>query len=234
MRAIRAGAIALILFVVAAIVALWFRIHPEENARYKSVATIEHDATFKDAALLAEAEHLPVAAAYLSRPYEYQANASFCGPTSAADVVHSLGKDATQLSVLDGTRIHPVLGMLPVGLTLDKEATLVARATGDPVTVYRGLDITAFRAFLAKANDPSERLIVNFHRGPLFGRGHGHFSPVLAYMPARDLVLIGDVNRKYGIYLVSSTRLLEAMNTVDFDAGKKRGLLVIGLPKPAG
>ena len=40
-------------------------------------------------------------------------------------------------------------------------------------------------------------------------------------------VLVLDVNKKYGPWLVKSDRLYEAMNTVDATAQKKRGLLLI-------
>ena len=42
-----------------------------------------------------------------------------------------------------------------------------------------------------------------------------------------DLVLVLDVNKKYGPWLVKSERLYEAMNTVDTGTQKKRGLLLI-------
>jgi hypothetical protein len=42
-----------------------------------------------------------------------------------------------------------------------------------------------------------------------------------------QLVLVLDVNKKYGPWLVKSDRLYEAMNTVDATAQKKRGLLLI-------
>ena len=68
---------------------------------------------------------------------------------------------------------------------------------------------------------------VNFHRGPLFGIGHGHFSPILGYLADEDLVFVGEVNHDYMPFVVSSARLFDAMNTVDSASGLKRGLLVI-------
>jgi hypothetical protein len=123
-----------------------------------------------------------------------------------------------------------VFGYVIPGLTLDQEASVLRKTTGDPVTLSRNLDLAAFRGELMRANDPRLRFVVNFHRGPMFGRGHGHFSPILAYLPARDLVLLGDVNHDYGIYLVSTRRLFDAMNTIDDVTGKKRGLLMVTLP----
>jgi len=41
------------------------------------------------------------------------------------------------------------------------------------------------------------------------------------------LLLILDVNKKYGPWLVKPERLYEAMNTIDTTAQKKRGLLLV-------
>jgi hypothetical protein len=80
------------------------------------------------------------------------------------------------------------------------------------------------RAFRASAMNMWR---VNFHRGPLFGIGHGHFSPILGYLADKDLVFVGDVNHDYMPFVVSSARLFDAMNTVDSASGLKRGFLVI-------
>ena len=81
---------------------------------------------------------------------------------------------------------------------------------------------------MAHANDASRRYVVNFNRGPLFGRGHGHHSPILGYLAEQDLVFVGDVNRDFGgPWLVKSARLYEAMDTTDGTSGKKRGLIVM-------
>jgi hypothetical protein len=196
---------------------------------YAHVATIEHTPVFRNAALLAEAERMPVARTYLSRSFEYQHNPSVCGPTSAADVMHSLGRADSQTDVMTRAGVTSVFGYVIPGLTLDQEAAVLRKTTGDPVTLLRNLDLATFRALLARANDPKLRFVVNFHRGPMFGRGHGHFSPILAYLANRDLVLVGDVNHDYGIYLVSTSRLFDAMNTIDDVTRKKRGLLMVTL-----
>ena len=81
-------------------------------------------------------------------------------------------------------------------------------------------------------NDPTRRYIINFTRGPLFGTGGGHHSPLAGYLSEEDLVFVLDVNKKYGPWLVKPERLYEAMNTVDRSAGKKRGLLLIRHDEP--
>jgi Phytochelatin synthase len=211
--------------------AFWTLRALSNDPRYAHVATIEKTSTFRNVSLLAEAERMPVAESYLAHHFEYQQNASVCGPTSAADLMRSIGHPESQTDVIAQGGIKTVFGYVIPGLTLDQEASLLRGATGAPVTLLRGLDLPTFRKYLASANDPARRFIVNFHRGPMFGRGGGHFSPILAYLPDRDLVLVGDVNENYGIYLVSSQRLFDAMNTVDSVTGKKRGLLMVTVQK---
>ncbi len=153
-----------------------------------------------------------------------------CGPTSIADVLTSEGKPTDPRAILAGSGIDTYFGYLPSGLTLDQEATLLHAHTGRPVTVLRGLSLDAFRRELRKSNDPRLRYIVNFTREPLFGRGHGHFSPVLGYLAGRDLVFIGDVNRDYKPWLVPTARLYAAQDTIDSDTHAKRGLLRVSAP----
>jgi Phytochelatin synthase len=226
-------ALAFVVVLVAA-AALWMLAAMRGDPAYAHVASIERTTTFRNATLIAQAERLPVAASYLSHSYEYQHNGSVCGPTSAADLLHSIGRRESQEEVMAGGGVHTIFGLLIPGLTLDQEAALLRRVTGDPVTLLRNLDLQSFRSYLEGANDTARRFIVNFHRGPMFGRGSGHFSPILAYLPDRDLVLVGDVNHDYGTYLVSSARLFAAMNTIDSITGMKRGLLMVALRAPSG
>jgi hypothetical protein len=95
------------------------------------------------------------------------------------------------------------------------------------VTVLRDLDLAGFRQQLRHVNDPARRYVINFSRGPLYGTGGGHHSPIAGYLDQEDLVLVLDVNQKYGPWLVKPERLYEAMNTIDNIAQKKRGLLLI-------
>ena len=78
-----------------------------------------------------------------------------------------------------GPRGAANLWILPGGLTLDQEAEILKRNSGKPVKLLRDLSPETFRVEIAKSNDPSRRIVINFTRQPLFGRGYGHFSPVL-------------------------------------------------------
>lgn len=200
--------------------------------RYANVASIENGSNYRNPQAMAAAWSLPSAKAYRRLPYEFQGNQSFCGPTSLADVMHSLGNPITQKTVIAGSRYDPWFGVLIGGMTLDELADLARQRTQRPVTIIRDPTLVAFRHDLELANDPARRVIINFHRGPLFGRGGGHFSPLLGYLADRDLVLVGDVNAKYKPFLVSSERLWRAMETRDEATGKNRGLIMITLAPP--
>jgi len=198
-----------------------------DGVDYSHAASIKKTHDYQDAALMSRAWALPVAQIYQHDGVDYQHNGSFCGPTSAVNVLRSLGQSSDQAHVLDGTETHPHLGMLFGGITLDRLADVVRAKSGKRVTVLRDLTLDQFRAEMARTNDPALRYIVNFHRGPLFAGGGGHHSPIGGYLAAEDLVLVVDVNEKYHPWLVPTARLFEAVDTFDKSAGKKRGLLRI-------
>jgi hypothetical protein len=189
-----------------------------------AVRSIELEPSYRDPALLEEAWHLPVAATYQRRLF-FQPNGSVCGPTSVANVLRSLGSEGASVdSVLKGTG-ECWTGICWMGLSLDDLAEVARHATGHQVTVLRDLTLPQFREELRHANDVDRRYIVNFQRAPLFGKGGGHHSPLAAYLPNEDLVLVLDVNEHFKPWLVKSERLFQAVDTLDGD--KKRGLLRI-------
>ena len=173
----------------------------EGHADYAHVVSIKETREYQDPALLKKAWGLPVAAAYQA-DIDFQKNGSVCGPTSLVNVLHSLRQSATQDSVLQGTGFSTVMGYLPEGLTLDQLADIARQKLQRKVTVLRDLDLAAFREQMTHVNDPARRYVINFSRGPLFGSGGGHHSPIAAYLNQEDLVLVIDVNKKYGPWLV--------------------------------
>jgi Phytochelatin synthase len=197
-----------------------------DRTDYSHVVSIKDAREYQDPSLLEKAWALPVAALYYSN-IDFQRNVSFCGPASIVNVLRSLREPGDQASILDGTGISTVIDYLPGGVTLDQLAEIADRKVGRKVIVLRDLDLGGFQEHLRLANDPSRRYVVNFTRGPLFGTGGGHHSPIAGYLPEQDLVLVLDVNENYGPWLVKSERLYEAMNTLDAGARKKRGLLLI-------
>jgi hypothetical protein len=196
------------------------------HADYARVVSIKETREYQDPALLKKAWLLPVAAAYQA-DIDFQKNGSVCGPASLVNVLHSLKQPGNQEGILQGSGFSTVMGYLPEGLTLDQLAEISRQKLQGKVTVLRNLDLAAFREQLTHVNDPARRYVINFSRGPLFGTGGGHHSPLAGYLNQEDLVLVLDVNKKYGPWLVKSDRLYQAMNTVDATAQKKRGLLLI-------
>jgi hypothetical protein len=151
-----------------------------------------------------------------------------CGPTSAANVIRSLGSGAATVDdVLAGTGRCRWFGFCWKGLTLEELAQLVGAKTDRRVRLIRDLTLAQFREEMARSNDANRRYIVNFNRGLLFGRGGGHHSPVGGYLADRDLVFVLDVNSSFGPWLVSTARLFQAVDSVDPDGGAKRGLIVV-------
>lgn len=216
---------AAIMLVLAAVASGWWW-WPRPVAAF----SIERLPGYQDAALLRRAWALPVARLYGPAGYRFQRNPSVCGPTSIADLLRSERRPIDAAHVLDGTGVRSWFGVLPGGLTLDQEAAALRLRTGRPVVVERGLPLDQFRAAMRGANDPTRRVIVNFTRAALFGRGHGHFSPVLGYLPDRDLVFVGDVNARFRPWLVPTARLWAAANAPDPATGKPRGLLEVPAP----
>jgi hypothetical protein len=197
------------------------------DPRFVHAETIRNDPAYQDPALIERAWALPAARLYRAH-FESQGNGSFCGPTSVVDVVRSTGGDADQAHVLDGSGIGTWFGILPGGITLEQVARLAQHELPDrTVTVHRDLDLDALRTLVRRANDPSVRLIANFHRGPLFARGGGHHSPIGGYLEDQDLVFVLDVNHDYQPWLVHTPRLLEAMSVIDPASGDTRGVVLI-------
>jgi len=77
----------------------------------------------------------------------------------------------------------------------------------------------------------SKILIASYDRKALGQTGSGHFSPIAAYDPVSDCVLILDVARfKYGPHWVSLSTLYEAMLPHDPDTHQSRGYVFLSYP----
>jgi glutathione gamma-glutamylcysteinyltransferase len=119
------------------------------------------------------------------------------------------------------------------GLSLDEVACL-AQCNGADAEVARAEDPTAEATFRA-ALDVAVRapagpfLVANYARTPLGQTGSGHFSPLAAWHPETDRVLVLDVARfKYPPHWVPVARLVAAMATLDPETGRTRGWLRVG------
>lgn len=73
-----------------------------------------------------------------------------------------------------------------------------------------------------------EMLVVSYSRAVLGQTGGGHFSPIAAYDPISDSVLILDTARfKYGAHWVGVSLLFDAMKPKDPDTGRSRGYILL-------
>ena len=76
-----------------------------------------------------------------------------------------------------------------MGMTIEEVADLTRLYFNkDQVHVLQDLDLNTFRKIIQSSNDPTKRILINFHRGPLFGTGGGHHSPIGGYLADEDLV----------------------------------------------
>ncbi|CAJ1942960.1 unnamed protein product [Cylindrotheca closterium] len=74
-------------------------------------------------------------------------------------------------------------------------------------------------------------LAVSYSRKVLSQTGSGHFSPIAAYDPESDQVLILDTARfKYGAHWTKLELLYDAMKPIDTTSGKSRGYALLSFP----
>jgi hypothetical protein len=202
-----------------------FALYDQRSSPTFHGVSIKASPAYQDEKLLERAWNLPAARAFAHRVVP-QANPTSCGASSLSNIERSFGSPTSEAAILQGTG-KCWFGVCVGGLTLDELATVARASTRHQVSVLRDLSYEQFREHLQRANDPQQRYVVNFHRGPLFGEGQGHFSPLGGFLPDRDLVFVIDVNARYRPFLVDARHLYEATNMVDTSNDKKRGLLAL-------
>jgi glutathione-S-conjugate glycine hydrolase len=175
---------------------------------------------------------------------ETESRQTFCGPTSLAIAMNSLGvNDPTPPSLFPWHLVTQETVFTPAnlavksyaevdrsGLMLDQLARFATNLKLS-ASVLHAADLSAadMRARLITAiGQPDSRVIVNFNRASLGQEGEGHFSPLVAYDPTSDSFLILDVARyKYPPAWVAFKDLDISMRTVDPDSGLSRGVLIV-------
>jgi hypothetical protein len=198
----------------------------------ESSYSIKKEKWYQARSLIAEAWQLPVALSY-SKNFEYQENGAFCGPASIVNLFHSIGvNEVSQSSLFDNSSVYYLKARF-LGLTLDEMWTLINDNLNESgfsewsVRKFRNLTINEFRDHMRLANNSSRRYIINFHRQPLFGINVGHHSPVGGYIESSDMVFVLDVLEDYKPFLVPVEKLYTAMNTIDSEIDRKRGLILV-------
>jgi hypothetical protein len=166
----------------------------------------------------------PVARSYLGG-FDTQETWSSCGPSSAVNVLQSLGRSVSgEGALFDGEPLAE-LRMRLTGMNLDEVADLLRDQGVGEVTILRDLGFEQFLEHLKRSNDPDNRYVVNFDRKPIFGVSIPHFSPIGGFDPQSGLVTLLDVTPGYGPSLVPARLLYEGVQTRDYATGRWRGLI---------
>jgi hypothetical protein len=169
---------------------------------------------------------------------------TFCGPASLATALNSLGvrepspaaffpyRRLTQDSLFteQNLRIKPFAAVQSSGLTLEQLAAFARNLGVETQALHAdNLELAGLRERLLLAlREPNTRVLVNYSRIPLGQEGDGHISPVAGYDEASDSLLVLDVARyKYPPVWIAMSSLVAAMQRVDPDAGRPRGLLFL-------
>lgn len=178
---------------------------------------------------------LPSAQAFLERnALEYQLREGYCCRTTQRCVLKSIP------SVL--THEIPPVSRGPASAeeySMGLDQCVSGKLTSTVVAGEEGYE--AFISALKKLNQPDKyRVSVNFLRSAVFGPPSprylpssmllalfgGHHSPVVGYLENEDVVGVFDVNHNYGLLLMSSKQLFEAVDTFDPLSGAKRAIIV--------
>lgn len=180
----------------------------------------------------------------LANFFETQRNQAYCSVASSVIALNALGVPRPQTSQYPDyafftqasffSKVDPALAepekVSVTGMTLDQLAKVL---TGFPVKVksrYASeMTVEEFRAILKDNLRYSDRVVLlNFDRKPLDEIGGGHWSPLAAYHPASDSVLVMDVARyKYPPLWVPVKELYAGALSVDAESGRSRGLVVL-------
>ena len=181
----------------------------------------------------------------LSNQFVTQINQAYCGVASSVMVLNALGLPApesaqykpfrvfTQENFFERAETKKVISPELVsrrGMTLAQLGDLLS-SHGAKVEVYYGSDVNLaqFRSLLVQNLSKRDNFaIVNYLRKTIGQERGGHISPIAAYNQRIDRFLILDVSRyKYPPVWVKAVDLWQAIATVDTDAGKTRGFVLV-------
>ena len=188
----------------------------------------------------------------LAQWFETQANLAYCGVASSVMVLNSLALPAPAAAGYGAYRFWTQTNLFASAASarfvqpervarqgmdleqldglLSSQGLRVQRFYGD------GLSLAQFRLLLRRnLANPTDRILANYDRRALGQAGGGHISPLAAYDPRSDRVLILDVARyRYPAVWVAGPDLWRAVRSLDSSSGRSRGLLLIqpGPPPP--
>ncbi|KAI8592816.1 Phytochelatin synthase-domain-containing protein [Geranomyces variabilis] len=182
----------------------------------------------------------------LSGNFTMQSEPAFCGLGSLAMVLNALTVDPGRRwkgvwrwysdEMLECTHT-PREQIREKGMTFAELACL-ARCNGLRVVARRADTVTREQFFedLKRVSASEDvHMVVSFSRKTLGQTGDGHFSPIGAYHPGKNQVLICDTARfKYPSYFVDGNLLYDSLGEIDAVTGLPRGYFILtkGEAKP--
>jgi hypothetical protein len=176
--------------------------------------------------------------------FTVQQNKAYCGVASSVMVLNTLSIPAPETKKYAPFRLFTQDNFFNAaarkvvtpevvaqrGMTLDQLGKLL-EAHAVNTTVYHSADtsIDEFRTLAVKNLDDSRNFIlINYLRKIIGQEKGGHISPLAAYHEKTDRFLILDVSRyKYPPVWVTAEKLWQSMATIDSDANKTRGFVVV-------
>lgn len=179
--------------------------------------------------------------------FQTQDEPAFCGVTTLAMVLNALEIDPRRVwkgrwRWFSESLLSCCVDMEHVkkkGVSMEQVACL-AVCNGGSVQMIRDVDVEQVRSTLSKLmrlsgdseEDEMKFVVASYSRKQLGQTGDGHFSTVAAFHEESDSCLVLDVARfKYPPHWIKLEALVEAMNTIDKDTRRKRGMLLIGKAK---
>lgn len=167
-----------------------------------------------------------------------QSDVSMCGPASLAMVMNALKLDPKRTwrrpwRWWSDEMFACCAGSLKVmkssGVTLEFFDRIARKQLGISVQTMIPGELKEFETVLMKcATEQDYHVIVSFGRKLLGQTGIGHFSPIAAIHPEKNLALVLDVARfKYPPYWVKIKDLHSAMKDIDPETGVERGYSIV-------
>ncbi|KAI8063486.1 Phytochelatin synthase-domain-containing protein [Gongronella butleri] len=173
----------------------------------------------------------------LTGNFTTQSEPAYCGPSSLAMVLNALEVDPKRRwkgnwrwysdELLDCCASKEE--MKKNGITFDKFACL-AKCHSDVIAKRApNFSLDEFRQDVESIASQSDKfMVISFSRKTLGQTGDGHFSPIGAYNPENEMVLVLDTARyKYPSYWSPLKVLYESMHPVDKETGRPRGYFLI-------
>lgn len=187
----------------------------------------------------------------LAKYFTTENGTTFCGPASDVMVLNALGIQPAlspahmQYAIFDQNNIFYNKDLIKDeimpqyvyarGLTIEQTAEIInkqdtigskAQAKVFHANEFKNED--AFKIKLLNSMKEGKYIIINYSRTGMGAQGGGHFSPLAAYNPSKDMWLLMDVARyKYPPAWIKTSDLYKAIQAKDSTSNKPRGVIII-------